>query len=402
MLNIVMYFQVHQPYRLKRMKIFDAADTADFFDDELNRQVISEVSRNCYLPASSLMLRLVEQYGSMFKTAFSITGTAVEQLKRFVPEGMEMFNKLADSGCVEFIGETYFHSLSSAFDREEFVEQVEMHCTLIQKEFGCVPAVFRNTELIYDDRVSDYIGCLDNFRVILTEGVERVLGKKSAFFPRLSANGRHVLLFRHYRLSDDISFRFMERHREKRALSADDYIHRIEKALTYENNDQDLFLNLFMDYETIGEHYRSDTGIFDFFETFARRVIDHRKMRFVFPAEASGIDRNTLEKCPIPVPISWADTTRDLSAWLSGPLQKNAVQALFHLIASHAGRHGLLDALRRLSSSDHFYYMYTNGSRQDAEVHLRFSPFSLPEEAYRCYLYALSGIEEKGIFSRPV
>jgi len=230
----VFYFQVHQPFRLKKLSVFDVGKIDTPFDDDLNRSIIKKVAENCYIPANKLLLDLIKRHEGRFKVAFSITGTVVEQLKHDCPCAMDLFLELGNTGCVEFIGETYFHSLSALYDREEFVEQVEMHLALMQKVFGVKPAVFRNTELIYENSIADVLLNFRNFKIILTEGADRVLGTKSPLRPYTTYNGKHYLLLKHYSLSDDIAFRFSDRGWARYPLTADKFISYVESTFLQE------------------------------------------------------------------------------------------------------------------------------------------------------------------------
>ncbi len=396
MLNIVFYFQVHQPFRLRKLSVFDVGNIDTPFDRDLNRSIIKKVAKNCYIPANKLLLELINRYNGQFKVAFSITGTAIEQLKHECPYAMALFRELAETGCVELIGETYYHSLSSLYDRDEFIEQVQMHSKLMQKEFGVTPAAFRNTELIYENSITDILLKFNNFQTILTEGADRVLGTRSPLHLYRTYNGKHYLLLKHYSFSDDIAFRFSDRGWARYPLTADKFISQVESIPVPEDTEKSLYLNLFMDYETFGEHQRKESGIFNFLERLVEKVVMHEFISFAIPSEAPGGCCYPAERLYIYPSISWADTGRDISAWLSNDIQKNAVETLFELLnyIKHKGDDVLLDQVRKLTTSDHYYYMSTKYF-QDGDIHKYFSPYESPENAYHYFLFAVVDIYEK-------
>ena len=391
MLNIVLCFHVHQPYRLKNRGLLDLSAQGDIFDDELNRAVVQRVTRTCYHPASSLFLGLIDRYGSGFKCSFSMTGTAVEQLRLWGPGALERFQKLADTGSVEFIGETYYHSLFSLFDREEFVEQVRMHAAMMESEFKTKPEVFRNTELLYDDRVSDFISPFDQYSVLLCEDV--VTDLPAIRKPLMSYNGLHFLLLRDHRLTDDIAFRFSDRAWSEYPLSAEKYVTWLENIV--ESEERDGFVTIYLDFETFGEHHKTSTGIFQFFADLAEIILNSTHLRFSWPSESRVPVTADLTKISVRDPVSWADSGKDLSAWLSSDLQRNAMNTLLEMMERirRKGDRGLLEKVRRLSSSDHLYHMYPWSGGADAEVHRYFSPYDSPEDAYIRYINALTVLE---------
>ncbi len=396
MLNIVFYFQVHQPYRLKRLNFFDIGKDMSYFDETLNRKVIEKVSEKCYIPTNKLLLKLIDKYDGDFKVSFSITGSIIEQFKRWKPEVLDLFHDLAKTGCVEFIGETYFHSLSYLYNRDEFCEQINKHIDLVKSEFGTKPIVFRNTELIYQNGVSDVLKEFDNFKVILTEGADKVLGWRSPLYPYLTENEKHILLLKYYTLSDDIAFRFSDKGWVDFPLTVDKFVNWVKKLPLIDKSGQDLFLNLFMDYETFGEHQWEDTGIFKFMEVLPEKVLSDKTISFSWPSDVLFADKKKFNKISIPNPISWADSERDLSAWLSNDMQHNSIEAAYELLEKikQTGNYGLLNIMRKLLTSDHFYYMCTKYF-QDGDVHTYFSPYDNPYDAYNYFMSALTDLEER-------
>jgi len=396
MLYIIFYFQVHQPFRINKYKVFDIKERVNYFDEDLNKYVFNKVSERCYLPANKLFKDLIENSDGRFKISFSITGTFVEQAKRYRPDVFESFLDLVKTGGVELLNETYYHSLSSVFDLNEFLEQVAEHEELIKKEFGFIPTVFRNTELIYFDKLSDILLNLPHIKIILIEGAEKILKGESPLYPRISYNHAHLLLLKHYRLSDDIAFRFSDKSWEEYPLTAEKYVSWIKDLTLIEKGGKNLYLNLFMDYETFGEHQWKESGIFEFIKNVVELLLKERNIAFLLPSEVSHTLNYKPKTISVPEPTSWADIERDLSAWLSNSLQWNAMKTCYELlkIAKEKKRRDLIPILKKLTTSDHFYYMCIKYF-QDGDVHKYFSPYSSPEEVYRYYMSILSDIENR-------
>jgi alpha-amylase len=396
MLYIIFYFQVHQPFRINKYKVFDIKERVDYFDEDLNRYIFNKVSERCYLPANKLFKNLIESSDGRFKISFSITGTFVEQAKRYRPDVFESFLDLVKTGGVELLNETYYHSLSSVFDLNEFLEQVAEHEELIKKEFGFIPTVFRNTELIYFDKLSDILLSLPHIKTILIEGADKILKGDSPLYPRISYNHAHLLLLKHYRLSDDIAFRFSDKSWEEYPLTAEKYVSWIKDLTLIEKGGKNLYLNLFMDYETFGEHQWKESGIFEFIKSVVELLLKERGIAFLLPSEVSHTLNYKPKTISVPEPTSWADMERDLSAWLSNSLQWNAMKTCYELlkIAKEKEKKDLISILKKLTTSDHFYYMCIKYF-QDGDVHKYFSPYSSPEEVYRYYMSILSDIENR-------
>ncbi|QER42892.1 alpha-amylase [Thermodesulfobacterium sp. TA1] len=397
MLYIIFYFQVHQPFRVKRFNFVTLNQGSDYFNDELNAAVFNRVAEKCYLPTNKLFKELIERADGRFKIAYSLTGTFIEQAKKFRPEVLKSFIDLVKTGAVELLNETYYHSLSSIFDLDEFVEEVLEHAELVKKEFGFIPTTFRNTELIYFDKLSDILfATMPQIKTILIEGADRILKGDSPLYPRISANHAHLLLLKHYKLSDDIAFRFSDKSWKEYPLTPQKYLSWIKDLMLTEKEGKNLYLNLFMDYETFGEHQWPETGIFEFIKEFVLLALKEKNLKFLWPSEVKDTLNYTLCPLSVPNPTSWADTERDLSAWLSNSLQWNAMKTCYELIkkAKEEKRQDLLPILKKLSTSDHFYYMCIKYF-QDGDVHKYFSPYSSPEEIYRYYMSILADIENK-------
>ncbi len=375
--SVCFYFQVHQPHRLRPYSYFDIGHQPYYHDEEKNKEILLKVAHKCYLPANALMLKLIKQHEGRFNIAYSISGVAIEQFKKYSPATLDSFKRLADTGCVEILNETYYHSLSFLFSPQEFLAQVKKHHQLIKQEFGQTPTSFRNTELIYNNELATLIESL-GYKVILAEGIEKVLGWRSPNWVYHAAETKNIkLLLRNYKLSDDIAFRFSNPAWEEYPLTAEKFsswVHNIAG-----NGD---VVNLFMDYETFGEHQWEDKGIFHFLEALPHAILSQPSFDFCTPSEA--IQRYpTRATLDIHEPLSWADMERDLSAWRGNELQEDALKKVYALEESvkKTKDTDLLASWRSLLTSDHFYYMCTKWS-SDGDVHKYFSPYENPYSAY--------------------
>ena len=266
--TICLYFQVHQPFRLRRYRFFDIGLNHYYYDDYSNESLLRSIADRCYLPTNKMMLALIKEYGCQFKITYSISGSAIDQFKLYAPEVIKSFQELAKTGCVEFLAETYPHSLVSLKSKDEFISEVNAHAALIKETFGVTPTAFRNTELIYSDEIGSWVAEM-GYKAMLTEGARHILGWKSPNYLYCNAiNPRLKLLLRNYRLSDDLSFRFSNQSWSEFPLTADKYIDWIKNTDQHED-----LVNIFMDYETFGEHQRKETGIFEFFKYFVKKSI---------------------------------------------------------------------------------------------------------------------------------
>ena len=385
--SICLYFQVHQPTRLRLYRFFDIGKDSHYYDDFANRTILRRVAQKCYLPMNALMLQLLKQYKGKFRIAYSISGSAMEQFQRFAPEVIDSFRSLAATGCVEFLAETYSHSLSSLSSTTEFKKQVKLHAATIQKHFGVKPTAFRNTELIYSDAIGATVADM-GYNVMLTEGAKHILGWKSPNFVYVNAiNPRMKLLLRNFSLSDDIAFRFSNSAWGGWPLTADKFADWALAAL-----EKDDVLNLFMDYETFGEHQNAASGIFDFMGALPDAILA-RSLAFRTPTEAAAMHQ-PVAPLHVPFPISWADEERDTSAWLGNELQEEAFNKLYALEGDvyKTKDDNLIAAFRRLQESDHMYYMCTKFF-SDGAVHSYFNPYDTPYEAFINYMNVLSDFE---------
>jgi len=388
MASVVFYFQVHQPYRLRRYTIF-STDT-HYFDDARNEEICRKVAEKCYRPANALMLDLIRRHEGRFRISYSLTGTIIEQIKQWCPDVFDSFVELAETGCVEFIAETYYHSLSFLYSRDEFIRQTEMHCRLMEDSFGQRPRFFRNTELTYNNDVAKVVEDM-GFEAILAEGADHILGYRSPNFIYKPPNCDSLkMLLKNYRLSDDIAFRFGNRGWAEWPMTAEKFTSWVDQI-----NGNGYVCNLFMDYETFGEHQWPDTGIFNFLRALPGNILAAGKNDFMTVSEAIG-KYPVVGEVDVPHMISWADTERDLSAWVGNSMQANALHDLYAMgddvLAS--GDDQLIHDWRRLQTSDHFYYMCTKWFA-DGDVHKYFNPYESPYDAYINYMNILDSVRSR-------
>lgn len=381
---ICFYFQIHQPFRLKRYRFFDIGNDHYYYDDFANDDIVTRIAHRSYIPAAESLLRMIEQSGGKFRCAISVTGTALEQFEQYVPEFIDLLKKLADTGCVEFLSETYAHSLSSLMDPEEFANQVKVHDEKLHDLFGVKPKVLRNTELIYCDELAPQILAM-GYKGVLTEGAKHILGWKSPNYVYSAATAPKLkLLLKNDKLSDDISFRFSNPQWDAYPLTADKYIDWIADTPMEEQ-----IVNLFMNLETFGELQPRESGIFQFLEALPRFAAE-KGIEFWTPSTAIAKLKPVAE-LSILHPISWADEARDTSAWLGNKLQNEAFNKLY----SVSERVRLCDDRRLkqdwyyLQASDHFFYMSTK-HMADGAVHSHFSPYETPFQAFTNYMNVLS------------
>lgn len=382
---ICFYFQVHQPDRLRQYRFFDIGNDSNYYDEFANRTILNRVAQRCYIPMNNLLLDIIGRCGKQFKFAFSISGAVIEQLEKYAPEVLESFKRLADTGCVEFLAETYSHSLSSLVDITEFQRQVKLHAALIHKHFGVKPKAFRNTELIYSDQIGATVAKM-GYTCMLTEGARHILGWKSPNFVYTNAiNPKLKLLLRNFTLSDDIAFRFSDRSWNNWPVDVDKYIAWLSDSIK-----EGQVINLFMDYETFGEHQRVSTGIFDFFKALPEAVLSRTDFQFCTPSEVAR-KYEPVAALDVPFPISWADEERDTTAWLGNELQNEAFNKLYALSdrVLAAEDESITHDWLKLQESDHFYYMCTKFF-SDGMVHNYFNPYDTPYEAFINYMNVLS------------
>ena len=386
MKTVCLYFQVHQPWRLKTYRFFNIGKDHNYLDDLTNRAIMQKIARECYLPMNSLLLKLIKENKGAFRVSFSLTGSVVEQFKLYAPEVLDSFRELVKTGCVEMLAETYSHSLAALSSKEDFVEQVKAHQAMLKKEFGVKAKAFRNTELIYSDEIGAMVGEL-GYKTILAEGAKHILGWKSPNFTYAGAADQSLrVLMRNYKLSDDIAFRFSNQGWDEYPLTADKYAAWLSEA------DGEV-INLFMDYETFGEHQKASTGIFDFVKALPKAVLNRGDLKFATVSETAA-EHQPVAVIHCPHVMSWADEERDITAWLGNDLQNEAFAKIYEL----------KDKVRSLKSedfnyvwnfmqtSDHFYYMATKWL-SDGDVHSYFNPYGSSYEAFINYMNVLSDFQ---------
>lgn len=374
---IVLYFQVHQPRRLNVVNFFDIPNEPSYFNDDLNAAIVRRVAADCYIPANKLLLELITSYPQI-KIAFSLSGVVIEQLEAYAPEALKTFQDLAKTGSVEFLAETYYHSLASLINTDEFEVQVLQHAEKIVETFGVRPVVFRNTELIYSNEIGKRVAMM-GYRGIFTEGHERILAGASPHDLYCHPEQEDFKIFlRNYNLSDDIAFRFMQHGSSLNIQQYMSWLNAMPK--------QERLINLAMDYETFGEHQKAGTGIFNFLRDLLTSLATSEKFTMMLPAEA--VDHIECTK-PISIEgyLSWGDLERDLSAWLGNEMQKDAFNSIMKLESDlkNLPEKTLLEYWRYLQTSDHFYYMSVK-TDTDGSVHSYFSPFPSSYEAFISFM----------------
>lgn len=382
---ICFYFQVHQPYRLRHYTFFDIGANSWYEDENANCGILLKVARKCYLPMNALLLKLIRRHEGQFKVSFSISGTALDQFETYAPEVIQSYRELVATGCVELLSETYNHSLSFLYSPDEFREQVRLHDDRIEELFGVRPTSFRNTELIYNNALAHAVEAM-GYKAILAEGADHVLGWRSPNFVYKPSGCESLrLLLKNYRLSDDIAFRFSNHEWPEFPLTAEKFASWAQAAGAAGD-----IINLFMDYETFGEHQWESTGIFQFMEALPDVLLSLPGFSFVTPTEAAAMFQ-PVASLDVHNFMSWADAERDLTAWLGNDMQQDAITAVYRLEEKVKACHNedLLRTWRRLQTSDHFYYMCTKWFA-DGDVHSYFNPYGTPYDAYINYMNVLA------------
>lgn len=387
--SLCFYFQVHQPCRIRKFSYFENSSDLFYFDEIKNRAIAQKVAAKCYLPANNLMLELINRFNGRFKIAYSITGIAIEQMWRYCPEVIDSFKALAATGCVEFLAETYYHSLSSLYDENEFRSQVNQQVELIKTLFGQTPQIFRNTELIYDDRIGRMVNSM-GFKGMLAEGVDSILDGRSANEVYTCPGTGLRLLLKDYRHSDDIAFRFSNTEWEHYPLTPDKFAYWMHRM-----TEGSQVVNLFMDYETFGEHQWDTTGIFDFMRELPGVLLADPRWDICAPSEI--INRYEPQgDVSFYRTTSWADVRRDLSAWQGNRMQNKALDHVYKLSAKVRASNDpyIIETWKKLQTSDHFYYM-SNKSSADGAVHAYFSPYESPYDAFVYYMNVLRSFSQE-------
>lgn len=393
--SIQLYLHVHQPWRLRDYTVFDTGSDHNYFVSSSNSainnaNILRKVATKSYLPTNKLLKKLLDKYPD-FRFSISITGTFIEQCEQYYPELITSFKELIDTGRVEVVGETYYHSLSFFYNQAEFDRQVKMHADKIEQLFGVKPTAFRNTELAYNNDLGKWADA-KGYKAVLAEGWDKVLGWRSPnYIYQPTASSSTKLLLKNYKLSDDLAFRFSNKGWAEYPLTVDKYI-------DWLNHDDGNLINLFIDYETFGEHQWADTGIFDFLADLPAKWL-HNKQKFMTISEAAD-SAKAVSALDVPYTTTWADSERDLSAWLGNRMQQEATRYLYALAPSVFATKdiNIIGDWRRLTTSDHAYYMSTK-YWNDGDVHTYFSPYKSPYEAFINYMNVLRDLRYRIIES---
>ena len=389
MVSVCFYFQVHQPYRLANYSVFDIGRHRNYYNHGRNKHEMAKIAKKCYLPTNNLLLDLIRENPG-FKISYSLSGVVIDQFEELAPDVLASFQGLVDTGNVEMLDETYYHSLSFLYSKDEFVRQIKLHNKRIRQVFGVKPTVFRNTELVYNNELGKMIEKL-GYKAILAEGADHILGWRSPNFVYRPLGAKKTkLLLKNYRLSDDVAFRFSNRGWKEWPLTADKFANWISQV-----NGNGNTVNLFMDYETFGEHQWEDTGIFSFMQHLPKYIERHPDNDFKTPSEVAEA-YPAVSELDIHLPVSWADLERDLSAWLGNPMQQAAIAKLYsmeqRMLASKDDE--LIRDWRKLQISDHFYYMCTKWF-SDGDVHKYFNPYESPYDAFISFMNVLADMEHR-------
>ena len=392
--RIVLYFQVHQPRRLRKIQFLDIGKNQNYFDDTLNRAMVVRIANECYLPANKVLLDLISRNKNI-RLCFSISGVAIDQFKEYCPEVLESFRRLADTGAVEFLCETRYHTLASIVADDEFIEQVQSHREQVEEHFGVRPVIFRNTELVYSNSIGSKVARL-GFKGTICDDIDSILlGRNAHQLFRHPLHPSFKILMRNNTLSDDLGFRYIM---GQRKLTTDEYLRRIQQAAGTNG-----IVTLGMDYETFGEHKKASTGIIDFLGELIVKIAASRKLKMSTPSELFSATE-PVEHLDVQELVSWADKGKDITAWLGNEIQRDAFNSIHALgeAVSQSNDDRILDIWRNLQTSDHFYYMSTKAD-QDGEVHSYFSHYHSPYEAFINYMNIVSdfGLELKGTPETP-
>lgn len=389
MVSVCFYFQVHQPKRLRHYTIFDVAKDHNYFDENKNAQILRKVAEKCYIPTNNLILDLIRETDGKFKVAYSMSGVVLEQLETYAPEALDSFKQLVKTRAVEILDETYYHSLSFFYSKKEFKEQINLHRKKIKKIFNYKPQIFRNTELIYNNDLAKEVSRM-RYKGVLAEGADHLLSWRSPNFLYRPTNSKLKLLLKNYKLSDDIAFRFSTRGWEKWPLTAPKFARWVSAV-----NGNGNVVNLFMDYETFGEHQWKETGIFDFLRFLPKELLKHPDNDFKTPSEVVK-SYQPVGELDVPFAVSWADIERDMSAWLGNRMQQEAIRKLYEMESDvkQTKDKQLLADWRNLQTSDHFYYMCTKWFA-DGDVHKYFNPYDSPYDGFIIFMNVLEDLKSR-------
>ncbi|MEM2103460.1 MAG: DUF5752 family protein [Candidatus Bathyarchaeia archaeon] len=404
MTDIVFVFEVHQPHRLRKEffwngELFKRVRKKEFlpyyFDLTLDREIFQRACKKCYFPANQIILNLIDKHKNdkkQVKFSFSLSGTFLEQCEMFNKDLLESFKQLADTGCTEFLSQTYYHSLAGLYpEKSEFIEQVKMHRQTVKDLLGYTPRIFENTELIYNNAIAKKAE-EQGFIGIYAEGAERILhGKSPNYIYKPKGCKKIKVLLRNYKLTDDVGFRFSARWWSEWPLTAEKYAGWLAAALGQ-------CINIFPDYETFGEHHWPETGIHEFLKHLPIEILKYEHLHMATPSEVAAKYEHVGE---IDVPehggtVSWADTNRDTSGWLGNAMQWAYYTSVkrFEPLVKESEDKDFLRIWRYFQTSDHLYYMFTAGGAP-GEVHSYFNPFKTPVDAYIAAQTAILDFENR-------
>ncbi|MBF0575229.1 glycoside hydrolase family 57 protein [Dysgonomonas sp. GY617] len=385
--TLCFYFQIHLPFQLRRYRFFDIGNSHQYYDEFNIRNYLNKIVEQCYLPMNKVLLDIIKEHGSKFKVAFSITGETIEQLEQYAPQVLDSFKELAATGSVEFICETYAHSLAFLKDEKELERQLKKQAATIKKYFNQEPVTARLTGLMYSDQIGERVANL-GFKAIVTEGAKHVLGWKSPNYVYSNVNNPDLnVLLRNFHLSDDIAYRFSDRSWSEWPVTSEKFVNWLDVV-----NENEEVVNLFMDYITFGNRHSRATGIFEFMRYLPKEVFSHDKFEFLTPSEVIK-KHKPVGPVHVPYPISWSEEERDLSIWLGNDLQNDAFTSLCDLgeKVRFVDDASLTQDWERLQDSDHYYYMCTKWMSDAASRRFK-SVYSSPYDAYINYMNVLSDL----------
>ena len=385
MKNISLTFKIHYPVRLKKYHFFDIGNDDYYYDDFENERIIRKAADECLLPANEVLLNLLKKHKGQFKVSFAISGTAIDLFGLYAPEVIESFQRLSATGCVEFLGETYVHSLASIKDNEEFKRQVEAHAGKIEELFGQRPRVFKNTELIYSDKIGEIVAGM-GFKAVLTEGARHILKSKSPNHLYCNAiNPDLKILLNNTSLSENIAFRFSNPDWTGWPTTANSYLSTLNKM-----TDDEKIVNILLDYEMVGKGQKNTAGIYNFMKSFPQTLYEMTEFGFMTPSEVVCYNQ-PIASLNVPETISAAPYERDLSPFLNNDLQEEALTKLYELKAKidHSSDPNLLKDWQYLQTSDHFRYMFGK-QLPNIDQHGASNPYDNFYEAFMNYMNVLN------------
>ena len=386
MKSICLFFQVHHPLKLKKYRFFNMGNDSFYLDEYLSSLSIVEAANSCYIPANNIILKKIKEYKGKFKVSFSISGTAIELFKTYVPEVLQSFKELAATGCVDFMVEPYAHSLASLVSKDEFIAQVKRHAQLIKDEFGITPTTFVNTELIYSSGIGEMVSEI-GYNTVVTEGAKHILGWKSPDFVYADSNDPKIkLLLRNSSLCDDLRYRFGDKSWDQWPLTPSKYVEWI-------NSSDGNVVNIFLDYEVFGCNNNLESGIFEFLENFPNEAIAN-DVGFEFTGTVVK-DHQPVAALGISHPISWADEERDITSWFGNEIQREAIEQLYSIRDKvvYINDDEFNHVWDFMQSSNHFYYMSTKWFVAQCSANV--NPYDSPYEAFMNYMNICSDFKRR-------